>query len=68
MGDFKPGDKVRWPSPQGMTHGKIVKKVTSDTAFDGLNVHATPDDPRYIVQSGKSGKYAAHRGDVLRKL
>jgi len=27
---FKQGDKVSWNTSQGKTHGKVVKKLTSD--------------------------------------
>lgn len=68
MGEFKPGDKVRWPSAEGMTHGRIVKKVTTYTKYDGLEVEASPTQPFYIVRSTRSGNFAAYRAEVLRKL
>lgn len=67
MPDFKANDKVSWNSPQGQTHGTIVKKVTSDTNYEGLDITASQDNPRYIVKSAKSGKYAAHKPDSLSK-
>jgi Hypervirulence associated proteins TUDOR domain len=61
------GDKVEWDTSQGETHGKIIKKQTSQTHIKGHKVAASKDDPQYIVQSDKSGKKAAHKPDELKK-
>ena len=66
-GDFKPGDKVEWNTPQGKTQGKVVEKLTSRTEVNGQSVAASKDDPRYLVESEKSGKQAAHKLDSLKK-
>ena len=66
-GDFKPGDKVEWSTPQGKTQGKVVEKLTSRTEVSGQSVAASDDDPRYLVESEKSGKQAAHKPDSLKK-
>jgi hypothetical protein len=34
----------------------------------GQTVAASEDDPRYLVQSQKSGKEAAHKPDALEKV
>lgn len=65
--DFKPGDKVEWNTPQGKTQGKVVEKLTSRTEVSGQSVAASDDDPRYVVESEKSGKRAAHKPDSLKK-
>lgn len=52
---------------QGKTHGKVVKKQTSQTHTKGHKVAASKDDPQYIVQSDKSGKKAAHKPGALKK-
>ena len=65
--DFKPGDKVEWNTPQGKTQGKVVEKLTSHTEVNGQSVAASDDDPRYVVESEKSGKRAAHKPDSLKK-
>ncbi|QIN79853.1 DUF2945 domain-containing protein [Rubrobacter marinus] len=65
--DFKPGDKVEWNTPQGKTQGKVVEKLTSRTEVEGQTVAASDDDPRYVVESEKSGKRAAHKPDSLKK-
>ena len=65
--DFKPGDTVEWNTPQGKTKGKVVEKLTSRTEVSGQTVAASDDDPRYLVESEKSGNQAAHKPDSLKK-
>ena len=48
---FKAGDKVKWDHSQGVTTGKVVKKVTSETRVKGHKVAASEDNPEYIVES-----------------
>jgi hypothetical protein len=67
MSDHKVGDKVKWNTSQGETHGKIVEKKTKDFQFDGQHFTASSDEPAYIIESDKSGKKAAHKGDALKK-
>jgi hypothetical protein len=62
---FKPGDKVRWNTPQGMTHGRVKRKLTSGTEVGGQKISASEDDPRYLVESDKTGKQAAHKPEAL---
>jgi hypothetical protein len=66
--DFKQGDAVEWNTPQGKTRGKVKKKLTSRTEVGGQKVNASEDDPRYLVESEKSGKEAAHKPDALGKV
>jgi len=65
--DFKQGDRVKWNTPQGQTYGKVKKKLTSSTEVGGQKVNASEDDPRYLIESEKSGKEAAHKPDSLSK-
>ncbi len=65
QGEFKQGDTVEWNTPQGKTRGKVKKKLTSPTQVGGQNINASEDDPRYLVESEKSGKEAAHKPDAL---
>ena len=65
--EFKQGETVEWNTPQGKTRGKIKKKLTSPTQVGGQNVNASEEDPRYLVESEKSGKEAAHKPDALSK-
>ena len=66
MADVKAGDKVTWNSHGGTAHGKVEKKVTSDTRIKGHQVRASKDDPQFIVESDKGGK-AAHKASALKK-
>lgn len=67
MAEFSEGDEVRWNTSQGETHGTVVDIRTEDFSFEGQHFNASEDDPRYIVESGKTGAKAAHTGDALRK-
>jgi hypothetical protein len=67
---FKKGDHVAWNTPQGRTTGVVKEKLTSPRRVGnegqrGTRVHASQDDPRYLVQSDATGKVAAHRPDAL---
>ena len=66
--EFEPGDQVEWNTPQGKTRGKIKKKFTSRTEVSGQTVAASEDDPRYLVESEKSGKESAHKPSALDKV
>ena len=66
--EFKQGDKVEWNTPQGKTRGTVKKKLTSNTEVGGQKINASEDDPRYLVESEKSGKEAAHKPDSLSKV
>ena len=66
--ECKQGDKVAWNTPQGKTCGTVKKKLTSTTEVGGQKINASKDDPRYLVESEKSGKEAAHKADALSKV
>ena len=55
MADIKVGDPVSWNTSQGRTHGKVVKRLTSRTKVGGTEIHATKDDPRWLVESDATG-------------
>jgi hypothetical protein len=66
------GDRVEWRTPQGKTAGKVEKKVTGEERVGnkgqrGTKVKGSGDDPRYLVESEKSGKQAAHKPDSLER-
>jgi hypothetical protein len=65
--EFKQGDQVEWNTPQGKTRGKVKKKLTSSTQVGGQKINASEDDPRYLIESEKSGKESAHKPDSLSK-
>lgn len=63
----KSGDKVRWDTPQGETHGVVEKVVTHQTKIKGHTAKATRDAPQVLVKSSKSGKEAVHKPQELKK-
>ncbi|WP_345813428.1 DUF2945 domain-containing protein [Paraburkholderia sp. PREW-6R] len=65
---FKVHDRVSWNTPQGMTHGKVVRVISTHTTVDGHAVAASKDEPQYEVESEKSGKHAVHRANALHRL
>ena len=67
MATFAPGDEVEWNTPQGATHGTVVEVVTERTHVEGQVLDASPDDPRLIVESAKSGARAGHTAEALRR-
>ncbi len=64
---LKTGDKVKWETSQGETHGVVEKKQTTDTKIKSHQVKASAEDPQYIVKSDKTGAKAAHKPQALRK-
>jgi hypothetical protein len=66
--EFEPGDKVEWNTPQGKTRGTVKKKLTPRTEVGGQTIAASDEDPRYLVESKKSGKEAAHKPGALEKV
>lgn len=64
---LKKGDQVEWETPQGKTSGTVKKKLTSPMKIKGHEVKASKENPEYLVESGKSGKEAAHKAESLKK-
>ena len=64
---LKPGDKVKWSSSGGETHGEVEKKVTSAEKVKGHEAKATKDDPQFKVKSDKTGAEAIHKPAELKK-
>ena len=64
---FSAGDRVEWDQSQGTTTGKVVRKLTRPTTIKTHKVAASPDNPEYLVESGKTGARAAHKPSELRK-
>lgn len=65
--NLKQSEKVEWSSHGGKAVGKVKKKLTSDTQVKGQKIRASEDDPRYLVESEKSGGRAAHKAEALTK-
>ena len=66
--EFKQGEEVEWNTPQGKTCGTVKKKLTDRTEVGGQTIAASEDDPRYLVESEKTGKEAAHKPNALEKV
>ena len=65
---FKAGDHVQWNSEAGQVRGTIKKKITSEITFKGYTVHASKDEPQYLIKSDKTDHLAMHKGSALKKL
>ena len=63
--DYKPGQRVKWNTPQGETSGVVVEKLTSEIKIEGHKVAASKEDPQWLVESEKTGRRAAHKPDAL---
>ena len=66
--EFKLGDHVEWNSEAGRVRGTIKKEVTSATKFKTYTVHASEEEPQYLIKSDKTNDLAMHKGSALRKL
>ena len=66
--DFQVGDHVEWNSEAGRGRGTIEKKITSEITFKGYKVHASKEEPQYLIKSDKTDHMAMHKGSVLKKL
>ena len=64
---LKPGDQVEWQTSQGTTRGTVKKKLTAKTKIKSHVVAASKQDPQYLVESKKSGGFAAHKPGALKK-
>lgn len=62
--DPKPGENVRWNSPGGTAHGKVVRKLTRPITIKGHKVAASPENPEWLVETD-DGKRAAHKAGAL---
>ena len=66
--DFKVGDHVEWNSEAGLVRGTIKKKHISEITFKGYTVHASKEEPQYLIKSDKTDHLAMHKGSALRKI
>ena len=66
--DFKVGDHVEWNSEAGRVRGTIKKKITSEITFKGYEVHASKEEPQYLIDSDKTDHMAMHKGSALKKI
>ncbi len=66
--NFKVGDLVEWNSEAGRVQGKIQKKITSEIMFKGYKVHASKEEPQYLIHSITTDHLAMHKGSALTKV
>lgn len=66
--ELKAGDRVSWETSQGRTQGTVVEKKTKDFQLAKQQWRASQDEPKYVVESEKTGARAAHEPGALRKL
>ncbi|MEO0458520.1 MAG: DUF2945 domain-containing protein [Cyanobacteria bacterium P01_A01_bin.114] len=59
---------MKWNTAQGETVGTIQEKLTEPTSIKDYDVKASDDNPKYLVESDKTGTKAAHRPDALDKV
>jgi len=66
--EFKVGDHVEWNSEAGKVRGTIKKKVVSAVRFKTYTVHASKEEPQYLIKSDKTDHLAMHKGSALTKI
>ncbi len=66
--EFKVGDHVEWNSEAGRVSGVIKKKITSQILFKNYIVHASKEEPQYLIKSDKTDHLAMHKGSALTKI
>jgi hypothetical protein len=64
--DFKVGDHVEWNSEAGRVRGTIKKKHTAEVIFKGYTVHASKEEPQYLIKSDTTDHLAMHKGSALK--
>ena len=65
---FKAGDHVQWNSEAGRVRGTIKKCIISAIKFKGYTVHASKDEPQYLIESDTTDHLAMHKGSALKKI
>jgi len=48
--------------------GTIKKKITSEIEFKEYTVHASKEEPQYLIKSNKTEHLAMHKGSALKKI
>ncbi len=66
--NLKVGDHVEWNSEAGRVRGTIKKKITSAITFKGYTVHASKEEPQYLIKSDTTDHLAVHKGSALKNL
>jgi hypothetical protein len=66
--EFHVGDHVGWNSEAGHVRGTIKEKITSTSRFKSYTVHASKEEPQYLIKSDTTDHLAMHKGSALKKL
>ena len=66
--DFNVGDQVEWNSEAGHVRGTIKKKITAAIKFTTYTVHASKEEPQFLIKSDTTEHLAMHKGTALRKI
>jgi hypothetical protein len=59
---------VEWNSEAGRVRGTIQKIVTAQMTFKGYTVHASDEEPQYLIKSNKTDHLAMHKGSALKLI
>jgi len=59
---------VSWNSEVGHVRGTIKKKVTSAIKFKTYIIHASKEEPQYLIKSDKTDHMAMYKGSALKKI
>lgn len=62
------GDHAEWNSEAGRVRGTIKKKIISEITFKGYTVHASKEEPQYLIESDKTSHLAMHKGSALKRI
>ena len=65
---FNVGDHVQWNSEAGRVRGTIKKRIISKITFKGYTVHASKDEPQFLIESDTTDHLAMHKGSALKKI
>jgi hypothetical protein len=65
---IKKGQRVAWTTSQGETTGTVEAKLTKPTTIKRFRVKASPEKPKLLVRSERTGAKAAHAPTSLRPL
>jgi hypothetical protein len=65
---FHIGDHVRWNSEAGLVRGVIVRRLTSNTRWEGYMRHAPTAEPQYVIKSDTTDHIAVHKGTSERAV
>jgi hypothetical protein len=66
--NFRIGDHVEWNSEAGLVRGTIKKKHTAEITFKGYTVHASEEEPQYLIKSDRTDHLAMHKGSALKLI